>query len=509
MVAMKKMTCLTLSYLLRKEFSFAFPAEFQAERAFCAICLYAPGRAAEGDVLQLCLPGGETPAEGSDRLLLHLCAEPVEGAWSLVLGDRDPAWAVSRVWECFNTYREFVLQAEELVGAGDNLVYLVRQGERYLHCRMAVIDRDYTIVVKEDTGTEDSLLFPDMTFEEQKLSLADLQLLSIYDPDLRESYQSNGLTLWKVRSTKEYHVYYYNFFLRDKFSGRMLACVPEENDCQALRQLLSDFSEILARGFRAYIDTHHLNPRSGALYDQYELLVRGGNFDRDAVAALLGEIGWKTADDYHMLVFRTPGQTFSPVDADYFCELIEKRCEHCLVIYLDGQFFCLHNFSVDTKRVELRQRIAHIVQDTMLNAGVSRRFSDVFLCPVYVRQALDALRLGHQKNHYQWFHSFSDLIPEYLRERGTGEYPARDVCHPALRTLKTYDEQHEDSDLIATLRQYLICGGNASQTAEALFIHRTTCFYRLRRIQKLTGLNLEDWHTRLGLLRSFDFVWDY
>ena len=47
---------------------------------------------------------------------------------------------------------------------------------------------------------------------------------------------------------------------------------------------------------------------------------------------------------------------------------------------------------------------------------------------------------------------------------------------------------------------------NALQTANALFIHRSTLFYRLERIQKLTKLNLDNPKERLVLLLSFSMM---
>lgn len=54
-------------------------------------------------------------------------------------------------------------------------------------------------------------------------------------------------------------------------------------------------------------------------------------------------------------------------------------------------------------------------------------------------------------------------------------------------------------ELVQTLQVYLDHGGNAPTTSEALHIHRTTLYYRLSRISKLTGLDLANSHTRLTL----------
>jgi len=56
-----------------------------------------------------------------------------------------------------------------------------------------------------------------------------------------------------------------------------------------------------------------------------------------------------------------------------------------------------------------------------------------------------------------------------------------------------------ERQLATTLRAYLDAGCSAQGASEALVIHRTTLYYRLRRIEELTGLDLSDGSTLLAL----------
>ncbi|HYJ74788.1 MAG TPA: helix-turn-helix domain-containing protein [Kineosporiaceae bacterium] len=56
-----------------------------------------------------------------------------------------------------------------------------------------------------------------------------------------------------------------------------------------------------------------------------------------------------------------------------------------------------------------------------------------------------------------------------------------------------------DGELTRTLRAYLDAAGNGPAAADTLHIHRTTLYYRLRRVAQLTGLDLDDGRTRLAL----------
>ncbi|MFF5210942.1 PucR family transcriptional regulator [Streptosporangium sp. NPDC000396] len=57
----------------------------------------------------------------------------------------------------------------------------------------------------------------------------------------------------------------------------------------------------------------------------------------------------------------------------------------------------------------------------------------------------------------------------------------------------------EHPTLLATLEAYLDAGGDAQDTARLLHLHRTSLYYRLTRIEELTGRSLKDGAHRLEL----------
>ena len=54
-------------------------------------------------------------------------------------------------------------------------------------------------------------------------------------------------------------------------------------------------------------------------------------------------------------------------------------------------------------------------------------------------------------------------------------------------------------ELVETLEAYLDRAGDAQAAAAALFIHRTTLYHRLRRIERIAGVDLHDGDDRLLL----------
>lgn len=71
-----------------------------------------------------------------------------------------------------------------------------------------------------------------------------------------------------------------------------------------------------------------------------------------------------------------------------------------------------------------------------------------------------------------------------------------DLYPAGLRRLLAHDP---NDSLVETLETYLDCCGDATRTATALRIHRSTLYYRLGRIESVAGIDLHDGGHRLAL----------
>lgn len=84
---------------------------------------------------------------------------------------------------------------------------------------------------------------------------------------------------------------------------------------------------------------------------------------------------------------------------------------------------------------------------------------------------------------------------QVVAELAAGDAPER-LPHPGLRALL---DAPEALPLLETLETYLDLAGNARLTAERLHLHRTSLYYRLQRVEQLTGADLKDGMQRLAL----------
>ncbi|HZO07615.1 MAG TPA: helix-turn-helix domain-containing protein [Solirubrobacterales bacterium] len=106
------------------------------------------------------------------------------------------------------------------------------------------------------------------------------------------------------------------------------------------------------------------------------------------------------------------------------------------------------------------------------------------------RQAALALRVARRRGAEEAIAAFPTLGADRLVAQ-LPETAIRDIP-PGLASLL-----REEPVLVATLAAFLDAGGDVKATAAALSLHRSGLYYRLRRIQELTGLDLDRGDDRL------------
>ncbi|WP_432150424.1 PucR family transcriptional regulator [Streptomyces sp. bgisy029] len=113
--------------------------------------------------------------------------------------------------------------------------------------------------------------------------------------------------------------------------------------------------------------------------------------------------------------------------------------------------------------------------------------------PASWREATAAARAARAETRFGPVARWSSIGPYRLLTAlpGTGTDPA----DPAVASLLT--PLHKE--LAHTAEVFLDCAGQASRTAAELGIHRQTLYYRLSRIEQITGLDLNDGEDRLLL----------
>jgi purine catabolism regulator len=94
--------------------------------------------------------------------------------------------------------------------------------------------------------------------------------------------------------------------------------------------------------------------------------------------------------------------------------------------------------------------------------------------------------------------SFADLGLHRLLFAMAQQQELTEFYQESVGALVAYD-QRGGGDLMATLDAFFACHGSPTETAQRMKLHRNTVLYRLRRIEEIGHLNLDDASTRLNL----------
>ena len=141
-----------------------------------------------------------------------------------------------------------------------------------------------------------------------------------------------------------------------------------------------------------------------------------------------------------------------------------------------------------------------------MKVGISQPFSDILKINIYYQQTLNVLGIGELHEPSRILYLATELLPQYLFSNCP--YAGLEAgIHHHLFWLRDYDEQYH-TDFINTLRVYLECDRSAAKAAESLHLHRSTFFYRIKKLEELLDVSLND--SKLLFLYELSFkIWDY
>lgn len=141
-----------------------------------------------------------------------------------------------------------------------------------------------------------------------------------------------------------------------------------------------------------------------------------------------------------------------------------------------------------------------------IKAGISQEYTDISLTSTQYEEALRSLKIGLEVHLSQTLFFAHDLLVEQLFSI-TNHNALKNMHYQLYEQMKTYDSIH-NTDYTHTIRVFLQNNRNSTRTADALHIHRSTFFYRIRHIEELWNISLEDANV-LFLLELFIKMDDY
>ncbi|GAF63335.1 putative transcriptional regulator [Bacillus sp. TS-2] len=159
-----------------------------------------------------------------------------------------------------------------------------------------------------------------------------------------------------------------------------------------------------------------------------------------------------------------------------------------LIIYLEIQHQTEHEYATDfLDHVDRRMR--HLIPEISITWGIGRRIATFKHYHESYQQANRSLKIGRSKGTRRTWYEQTKLDRVLLQLLEKEEM--REIVIETIEPLVHYDEERQ-MDLIGTFIAFNQFRGNVSQTARSLNLHRQSLLYRLRKIETLTQLSLNN-----------------
>ena len=178
--------------------------------------------------------------------------------------------------------------------------------------------------------------------------------------------------------------------------------------------------------------------------------------------------------------------------------------EEVTAIFLDSHSFLYKgNVMLFLHRREDMERFSALAEEFQLKVIVSEKIDDLFALPALYRTAREALSLMtderfHGGRVYTVAQLRTPLLLKNLEGRG-------DLIPIALHRLAARDRE-KDTQYCETLYHYLTCCHSLKKTSDALYTHRNTVLYRIRRMQEEFAIPLDEPLKHADLLLSVSLL---
>lgn len=147
---------------------------------------------------------------------------------------------------------------------------------------------------------------------------------------------------------------------------------------------------------------------------------------------------------------------------------------------------------------ELHDCIRAELDPRTVSIGIGRYYKDPVAVAMSYREASQAVALGRIVFGPNSVTHFDSIGAYRVISRCIDQVELKNFARDQLAAIEEYDAGH-GTELIATLEAFLGQGCNAQAAADKLYVHVNTLKYRLGRVQRLAGIDLQNPETRFNL----------
>lgn len=296
-----------------------------------------------------------------------------------------------------------------------------------------------------------------------------------------------------------------NIFHNGKYIARL--AIPYDGDeviNLCYKSVLDIFAFYIERLYSSLGTFRRLEKQDSVLKELLIKLLEQKTVESNELTQLLKIKQYQKNDTYYLIQFASAFTSTDKETAKALASRLEMQMQGATCFEYDKKMIALINDSYFNRinSSYFMKELSYYLRDSLLQAGISRAFSDLYSLPIAYRQTNIAFELGVAIDSTSWCFRFNDYAFDYVLKHGYYDFSPEQICHLAIMKLKKYDKKH-NTELDKTLRTYIKSQYNASACARLLYINRSSFLKRMERIVQLTNIDLGNFKERLYIEISY------
>ncbi len=397
----------------------------------------------------------------------------------LVVEGGDLVSVCNAVQRIFNRFDEWDREMWNVLMTSADLNRLIEISYPIFENPIVVIDADFRYLAYSsiiDQRDDMNLIRPDENNLFQKQYISESFRQTTYDMSKREPFLIvyDGKTHYSI-----------NLFRDNNYIGNLKIAFIKRPFRTGDGALCQHFAEIVEKTVARWKTLTSGEFRSAERI--YRALLDGNpltNVDRQTILAQ------SSRSYFHCAKIIRGNRARKKVPIEYFKEQLENTFAGSVVFEYESSIVAFMPSGEGNFRT---QQFAEFLRKMDLTVGISNAYSLEKSGQIryFYRQASIALEFGLANHPNERIFSFRDYMFTYMVLNALGEFPASLIDCIGFHKLVEFNKTAQ-VDYVETLHVYLENERNISQTAKALYIHRSTLIERLERIKSILQADLDD-----------------
>lgn len=311
----------------------------------------------------------------------------------------------------------------------------------------------------------------------------------------KNNHNTEKPVFFNVNDGAEFPCISYNIKLQNKTIGWFNVYEVEKPFTETTSDLMMFFSEILSIELSKN-ELISLNDETKYEYLCADLLDVKSLSNRE-IEQLFEYLNFPMCNDYLLIVITSPMISNEYSKFSYLKSMILSFVKCNLCILYKHRIVMIFESSSEHLFSQFRTFLA----DSNMFAGISKSFTNIKDIKKAYTEAVKAVELGIKLNEPGSIFRYKDLQLYHLIDLCAKQKDIKDFCVPTLFKLMEYDPE-----LSMTLYLYLRNEKSQAKTARELHIQRSSLLYRLRKIEEILELKLDDYQSVLHLQLSYEIL---